>query len=203
MSVVKINAITVPEGSSEELERRFAARAGSVEKSSGFLGFKLLRPTGGDQRYFNDHVHQAGSYVGHDKLRFDFTHGAPLSDEDRAWVEDRVNEQVLANDPVRALTTTLDEAKALGAMALFGEKYGDVVRMVEIGDGRWSRELCGGTHVRSTAEISVARPCVAPGWAAQRALAVVRCVAASSRSCCWMAAVVVVVKASSMALQVA
>jgi len=99
------------------------------------------------------HVRQAGSYVGPDKLRFDFTHGAPLSDEDRAWVEDRVNAQVLANDPVRALTTTLDEAKALGAMALFGEKYGDVVRMVEIGDGQWSRELCGGTHVRSTAEI--------------------------------------------------
>ena len=102
-----------------------------------------------------DHVHQAGSYVGPDKLRFDFTHGAPLSDEDRAWVEDRVNAQVLANDPVRALTTTLDEAKRLGAMALFGEKYGDVVRMIEIGDGRWSRELCGGTHVRSTAEIGV------------------------------------------------
>src|SRR5215212_7257498 len=101
------------------------------------------------------HVHQAGSYVGPDKLRFDFTHGAPLSDEDRAWVEDRVNAQILANDPVRALTTTLEEARALGAMALFGEKYGDVVRMVEIGDGRWSRELCGGTHVRSTAEIGV------------------------------------------------
>ena len=101
------------------------------------------------------HVRQAGSYVGPDKLRFDFTHGAPMSDEDRAWVEDRVNEQILANDPVRALTTTLDEAKKLGAMALFGEKYGDVVRMVEIGDGRWSRELCGGTHVRSTAEIGV------------------------------------------------
>ncbi|MGH2967674.1 MAG: alanine--tRNA ligase, partial [Solirubrobacteraceae bacterium] len=101
------------------------------------------------------HVRQAGSYVGPDKLRFDFTHGAPLSSEDVAWVEDRVNEQVLANDPVRALTTTLDEARALGAMALFGEKYGDVVRMVEIGDGGWSRELCGGTHVRSTAEIGV------------------------------------------------
>ena len=101
------------------------------------------------------HVRQAGSYVGPDKLRFDFTHGGPLSDEDRAWVEDRVNEQILANDPVRALTTTLDEARSLGAMALFGEKYGDVVRMVEIGDGQWSRELCGGTHVRSTAEIGV------------------------------------------------
>jgi alanyl-tRNA synthetase len=101
------------------------------------------------------HVRQAGSYVGPDKLRFDFTHGAPLSDDDRIYVEDRVNEWVLANQPVRALTTTLDEARALGAMALFGEKYGDVVRMVEVGDGQWSRELCGGTHVRSTAEIGV------------------------------------------------
>src|SRR3954468_13137537 len=99
------------------------------------------------------HVRQAGSYVGPDKLRFDFTHGAPLSKEDVTWVEDRVNEWILANQPVRALTTTLDEARALGAMALFGEKYGDVVRMVEVGDGTWSRELCGGTHVRSTAEI--------------------------------------------------
>jgi alanyl-tRNA synthetase len=101
------------------------------------------------------HVRQAGSYVGPDKLRFDFTHGSPLSAEDLRHVEDRVNEWVLANQPVRAITTTLDEARALGAMALFGEKYGDEVRMVEVGDGSWSRELCGGTHVRSTAEIGV------------------------------------------------
>ncbi len=101
------------------------------------------------------HVHQAGSYVGPDKLRFDFTHGKPLSDDDRQWVEDRVNAMILENQPVRALTTTLDEAKSLGAMALFGEKYGDVVRMVEVGAGDWSRELCGGTHVRATAEIGV------------------------------------------------
>src|SRR3954447_23571945 len=101
------------------------------------------------------HVRQAGSYVGPDKLRFDFTHGAPLSDEDLRFVEDRVNDWVLGNQPVRAITTTLDEARRLGAMALFGEKYGDEVRMVEVGDGSWSRELCGGTHVRSTAEIGI------------------------------------------------
>jgi len=101
------------------------------------------------------HVRQAGSYVGPDKLRFDFTHGAPLTEHEVRDVEDMVNAQVLADHPVRALTTTLDEARSLGAMALFGEKYGDVVRMVEIGDGNWSRELCGGTHVRSTGVIGV------------------------------------------------
>jgi alanyl-tRNA synthetase len=101
------------------------------------------------------HVHQAGSYVGPDKLRFDFTHTQRLSDEERRDVEDRVNEWILRNDPVRPIATTLEEAQRLGAMALFGEKYGDVVRMVEIGDGSYSRELCGGTHVRSTAEIGV------------------------------------------------
>jgi alanyl-tRNA synthetase len=99
------------------------------------------------------HVRQAGSYVGPDKLRFDFTHGAPLTDEEVRTVEDAVNHEIIADHPVRALTTTLDEAKSLGAMALFGEKYGDVVRMVEVGDGNWSRELCGGTHVRSTGVI--------------------------------------------------
>jgi alanyl-tRNA synthetase len=101
------------------------------------------------------HVRQAGSYVGPDKLRFDFNHGERLAPGDLQAIEDRVNEWILRNDPVRPITTTLDEARALGAMALFGEKYGDVVRMVQIGDGSTSRELCGGTHVRSTAEIGV------------------------------------------------
>jgi alanyl-tRNA synthetase len=99
------------------------------------------------------HVRQAGSYVGPDKLRFDFTHGAPLTEDEVRAVEDAVNREIVADHPVRALTTTLEEAKALGATALFGEKYGDVVRMVEVGDGNWSRELCGGTHVRSTGVI--------------------------------------------------
>jgi alanyl-tRNA synthetase len=101
------------------------------------------------------HVRQAGSYVGPDKLRFDFNHGERIAPEDLRAIEDRVNEWVLRNDPVRPITTTLDEARALGAMALFGEKYGDIVRMVQIGDGSYSRELCGGTHVRCTAEIGV------------------------------------------------
>ncbi len=103
------------------------------------------------------HVRQAGSYVGPDKLRFDFNHGERIAPEDLQAIEDRVNEWILRNDPVRPITTTLDEARALGAMALFGEKYGDVVRMVQIGDGSCSRELCGGTHVHSTAEIGVFR----------------------------------------------
>jgi len=100
------------------------------------------------------HVRQEGSYVGPDKLRFDFSHAGKLTAEELADVEDMVNAWILAAYPVRALTTTLDEARALGAMALFGEKYGEIVRMVEVGDGSFSRELCGGTHVRSTAEIA-------------------------------------------------
>jgi alanyl-tRNA synthetase len=103
------------------------------------------------------HVRQAGSYVGPDKLRFDFTHGKALTDEELRDVEETVNEWVLADQPVRALTTTIEEARRLGAMALFGEKYGDVVRMVEVGDGSFSRELCGGTHVHFTAEIGVVK----------------------------------------------
>ena len=103
------------------------------------------------------HVRQAGSYVGPDKLRFDFSHGQAMSAAELRDVEDQINAWILENHPVRAITTTLAEARGLGAMALFGEKYGEVVRMVEIGDGRFSRELCGGTHVRSTAEIGVVR----------------------------------------------
>jgi alanyl-tRNA synthetase len=100
-------------------------------------------------------VHQAGSYVGPDKLRFDFTHASSLSADQVGELERQVNAWILESQPVRAITTTLTEAKGLGAMALFGEKYGDVVRMVEVGDGSFSRELCGGTHVRLTSEIGL------------------------------------------------
>jgi alanyl-tRNA synthetase len=98
-----------------------------------------------------EHVKQAGSAVRPDKLRFDFTHPQALTTEERAEVERRVNERVFENLPVRIYETPIDEARKLGAMMLFGEKYGDIVRVVDI-DG-WSVELCGGTHVRSTAEI--------------------------------------------------
>jgi len=99
------------------------------------------------------HVRQAGSYVGPDKLRFDFTHGERLSPEDLAEVERLVGGWLASNHPVRAIETTRDEAERLGAMALFGEKYGERVRMVEIEDV--SRELCGGTHVAATSEIGL------------------------------------------------
>jgi alanyl-tRNA synthetase len=98
-----------------------------------------------------DHVKQAGSAVRPDKLRFDFTHQEKLSPEELARVEQRVNQKVFEAIPVRTYVTPIEEARKLGAMMLFGEKYGDEVRVVEIGE--YSRELCGGTHVRSTAEI--------------------------------------------------
>ncbi|MBJ7348933.1 MAG: hypothetical protein JHC87_10230, partial [Thermoleophilaceae bacterium] len=103
------------------------------------------------------HVRQAGSAVRPDKLRFDFTHGQGMSPDDIEWVEDRVNGWIAENHSVYAIQTTRDEAETLGAMALFGEKYGDWVRMVSVGQNGTavSRELCGGTHVASTGEIGV------------------------------------------------
>ena len=109
------------------------------------------------RRRLGTHVHQAGSYVGPDKLRFDFTHSSALSAEHLRQVEDDVNRWIVESHPVHAISTSLDEAKRLGAMALFNEKYGEVVRMVEVGDGSFSRELCGGTHVHNTAEIGLFR----------------------------------------------
>src|SRR5256886_270173 len=119
-----------------------------------------------------DHVKQAGSAVRPDKLRFDFTHPQALTTEERERVEHAINEIVFQNRPVRTFVTPIEEARNLGAMMLFGEKYGEEVRVVEI-DG-YSRELCGGTHVRSTGEIG---PFVilsegSVGWGARRIEAV-------------------------------
>jgi alanyl-tRNA synthetase len=105
------------------------------------------------RRRLGDHVRQAGSYVGPDKLRFDFTHGERMSEGELVDVESAVSDWIAANHGVRAIETTRAEAERLGAMALFGEKYGEWVRMVEIEDV--SRELCGGTHVPATAELGL------------------------------------------------
>ncbi|HJQ28842.1 MAG TPA: alanine--tRNA ligase, partial [Rubrobacter sp.] len=96
-------------------------------------------------------VVQAGSYVGPDRLRFDYRYAGKVTEEDIERVQDLTLLKITENQPVRYYTTTLEEARNLGAIMLFGEKYGDLVRVVEI-DG-FSRELCGGTHVRGTAEI--------------------------------------------------
>ncbi len=98
------------------------------------------------------HVQQRGSLVDGDKTRFDFAHDAPLSSEDITRVEQIVNTQVLSNQPAQAQVMSYDDAVAGGAMALFGEKYGDTVRVLDIG---FSRELCGGTHVSRTGDIGL------------------------------------------------
>ncbi|NIA24741.1 MAG: alanine--tRNA ligase [Gammaproteobacteria bacterium] len=98
-----------------------------------------------------EHVHQAGSLNEAGRLRFDFSHYGALSQEEFSEVERLANERVIANPAVRAFTTSMDEARGLGALAFFGDKYGDVVRVVEIGD--FSKELCGGTHTQSAGQI--------------------------------------------------
>ena len=104
-----------------------------------------------------DHVNQAGSLVAHDYLRFDFTHFEALSSEQISQIESLVNAQIFAAKPVVTHVMGIEDAKASGAVALFGEKYGDVVRVVSVGeeDRPFSRELCGGTHVSNTAEIGL------------------------------------------------
>ena len=103
------------------------------------------------RRTLGDHVGQMGSLVAPDRLRFDFSHFAAVEPEQLREIEERVNEQIRADLEVSAFQEELEKAKAMGAQALFGEKYDDRVRVVCIGD--FSLELCGGTHVRSTGEI--------------------------------------------------
>ncbi len=100
-----------------------------------------------------DHVKQAGSLVGPDRARFDFTHFTALTPEEQGKVELLVNERVMENHPVVVREMSLEEARASRAVALFGEKYGDTVRVVE--SGEFSRELCGGTHVSATGQVGL------------------------------------------------
>jgi alanyl-tRNA synthetase len=98
------------------------------------------------------HVQQRGSLVDADKTRFDFSHSKPLTDDEMREVEARVNAEILQNTPTRAQVMSIEQAKRSGAMMLFGEKYGDEVRVLDIGS---SREFCGGTHVARTGDIGV------------------------------------------------
>ncbi len=107
------------------------------------------------RRVLGPHVAQAGSLVAPDHLRFDFSHGAQVKDREIAQIEELVNEQVQANVEVARMEMDLDEALRMGALALFGEKYGDRVRVVKIGD--FSTELCGGTHLERTGELGLVK----------------------------------------------
>jgi alanyl-tRNA synthetase len=102
-----------------------------------------------------EHARQAGSLVEPGRLRFDFPNPGPVGTDLLEEAEREANRRLAADDPVKIFETTLDEAKSLGAIGLFGEKYGDLVRVVEIGD--YSRELCGGTHVHRTGSVAVIR----------------------------------------------
>ena len=101
------------------------------------------------------HVKQAGSLVAPERLRFDFVHTAAVKGDERQRIERIVNQAILANTPIDTVVKDTQQAIADGATALFGEKYGDRVRVVAIGDGRFSTELCGGTHVAATGDIGL------------------------------------------------
>ena len=109
------------------------------------------------KQVLGDHVSQAGSLVAPDRLRFDFTHFEAVTADELARIEGMVNAQIFAAEPMVTRVMGIDEAKASGAVALFGEKYGDVVRVVSTGesDTPFSRELCGGTHARNTADLGL------------------------------------------------
>lgn len=133
----------VVEASVDAAKRLSTAR----NHSATHLLHAMLRETLGE------HVMQKGSLVDADKLRFDFSHHQPLTHQEMQKIETKVNRLVMQNHPVETIETTPEKASKMGAMALFGEKYGDVVRVLKMGDA--SIELCGGTHVSHTGQIGL------------------------------------------------
>jgi alanyl-tRNA synthetase len=153
--VVKVEQGTVKVGDPLLLDVDHARRAAIRQNHSAtHLLHEALR------QVLGDHVAQKGSLVAPDRLRFDFSHPKPLTAEEIERVEDIANDIVLQNAPVTTRLMALDDARASGARALFGEKYGDEVRVVAMGQGSgntlgWSVELCGGTHVKRTGDIGL------------------------------------------------
>ena len=144
----------------------------TVEKGSIKVGDEIVASVDGEKRdatrrnhtathlvhaalkeVLGGHVKQAGSVVAPNYLRFDFTHYQPMTDDEMQEVEDLVNRYILENQPVSTTVMAIEEAMRSGAVALFGEKYGSDVRVLSVGEGTFSKELCGGTHVRATGDI--------------------------------------------------
>ena len=153
--VGKVEQGTLKVGQALSLEVDHARRSAIRQNHSAtHLLHEALR------QVLGDHVAQKGSLVAPDRLRFDFSHPKAMSAEEIERVEDIANEYVLQNSPVTTRLMALDDARASGARALFGEKYGDEVRVVAMGEGSgntmgWSVELCGGTHVKCTGDIGL------------------------------------------------
>jgi alanyl-tRNA synthetase len=145
-------------GDTVEAEVNMAVRAATVRNHSAtHLMHKALREVLGD------HVQQKGSLVNAERTRFDFAHNAPVSDEQVRAIEAKVNAEILANAQAQARVMDIESAQKTGAMMLFGEKYGDTVRVLDIGT---SRELCGGTHVQRTGDIGLFKVVAESGVAA-------------------------------------
>ncbi len=148
-----IHKVTVDKGSfkvgdvltaSVDVEKRDATRRNHTATHLVHAALKEVLGT---------HVKQAGSVVAPSYLRFDFTHYQPMNAAEIAQVEDLVNHYVMQNEPVTTNVMALEEAMSSGAVAMFGEKYGGEVRVLSVGEGVFSKELCGGTHVRATGDI--------------------------------------------------